>query len=150
VARSCDAKGTDTLRLGVLDTSSGVVSPLVNTNLFSRIDTYGGTNPPANCDHNRNQPDYHMYCQWVRTTLRVTTNPNGTVTFTATSWLRGTGPKNDATRNDPYSEYLTSIGTASWTGPRPAGVAPTGSIGVMGTAAQGWERVSMTNVVVEP
>jgi hypothetical protein len=150
VARSCDAKGTDTLRLGVLDTSSGVVTPLVNTNLFGRIDTYGGTNPPANCDHHQNQLDYHMYCQWVRTCLTVKTNQNGTVTLTATSWLRGTGLKNDPSRNEPASPDLTLIGTATWTGARPSGVAATGKIGLAGTATQGYERISLTNLVVNP
>jgi hypothetical protein len=150
IARSCDAKNTDTLRLGVLDTSSGAVTPLVNTNLFSRIDTYGGTNPPANCDHHQHQLDYHMYCQWVRTCLTVRTNQNGTVTLTATSWLRGTGPKNDPTRDDPTSPLLTLIGTATWTGPRPANVASTGKIGLAGTATQGNESISLTNLVVNP
>ena len=149
VARSCDAKGTDTLRLGMLDTSTGAVTALANTNLFGRIDTYGGSNPPANCDHNRNQPDYHMYCQWVRTCLAVVTNSNGTVTFTATSWLRGTGLKNDPSRNDPTSPALTLIGTATWTGTRPANVATTGKIGLAGTATQGNERISLTNFRVE-
>lgn len=150
VARSCDAKGTDTLRLGVLDTSTGVVTPLVNTNLFSRIDTYGGTNPPANCDHHQNQADFHMYCQWVRTCLTVKANQNGSVTLTATSWLRGTGLKNDPSRDDPTSPALTLIGTATWTGPRPANVATTGKIGLAGTATQGYERISLTNLVVNP
>ncbi len=148
VARSCDAKGTDTLRLGLLDTSTGAVTALVNTNLSSRIDTYGGTNPPANCDHHQAQADYHMYCQWVRTTLTVTTNPDATVTFTARSWLRGTGLKNDPSRNDPYSPVLTLIGTSTWTGSRPVGVATTGKIGLVGTATQGWERLSLTNLQV--
>ena len=113
VARSCDAKSTDTLRLGLLDTSTGVVTALVSKNLSSRIDTYGGTNPPANCDHHQAQLDYHMYCQWVRTTLTITTNPDATVTFTAKSWLRGTGLKNDPSRNDPFSPDLTLIGTTT-------------------------------------
>ena len=149
VARSCDAKGTDTLRLGVLNTATGVVTSLVNTNLFGRIDTYGGSVPPANCDHNRGQLDYHMYCQWVKTSLTVTTNQNGTVTFTATSWLRGTGLKNDPSRNEPTSPDLTLIGTATWTGARPANVATTGKIGLVGTATQGWERISMANLRVD-
>ncbi|HEV8117512.1 MAG TPA: hypothetical protein VGQ32_03250, partial [Thermoanaerobaculia bacterium] len=149
VARSCDAKGTDTLRMGVLDTTTGVVTALVNVSLMSRIDTYGGTNPPANCDHHQNQLDYHMYCQWIRTCLTVKTNANGTVTFTATSWLRGSGLKNDPSRNEPESESLTLIGTATWTGPRPAGVAATGKIGLVGTATQGREVISLTNFRVE-
>jgi hypothetical protein len=150
IARSCDAKGTDTLRLGILNVATGAVTPLVNTNLFSRIDTYGGTNPPANCDHNRNQPDFHMYCQWIRTCLTVTTNSNGTVTFTATSWLRGRGPKNDPSRNDPSSSILTLIGTATWTGARPSGLAASGKIGLAGTATQGLQRVSLTGLQLNP
>jgi hypothetical protein len=150
VARSCDAKGTDTLRLGVLDVSTGVVTPLANTDLHGRIDTYGGSIPPANCNHNRNQLDYHMYCQWVRTCLTVESGPAGQVSFTATSSLRGTGLKDDPSRNDPYSPYLTLIGTATWTGARPAGVAAFGKIGLVGTATQGWERLSLTNFVVVP
>lgn len=150
VARSCDAKGTDTLRLGLLNTSTGVVTPLATANLFAKIDTYGGTSPPANCDHHQNQADFHMYCQWVRTCLTVATNQDGTVTFTARSWLRGSGPKNDPSRNDPNSPALTLIGTATWTGPRPANVATTGKIGLAGTATQAWERISLTNLTVEP
>jgi hypothetical protein len=120
----------------------------VNAGLGGKIDTYGGSNPPANCDHNRGQADYHMYCQWIRTCLTVTTNPNATVTFTATSWLRGTGPKNDPSRNEPTSSYLTLIGTATWTGARPANIATAGKVGLVGTAAQGYERVSLTNFSV--
>lgn len=150
VARSCDAKGTDTLRLGLLNTSTGVVTPLATTNLLGRIDTYGGSIPPANCDHHQNQADFHMYCQWVRTCLTVATNQDGTVTFTARSWLRGSGPKNDPSRNDPNSDSLTLIGTATWTGPRPANVATSGKIGLMGTVTQGIELVSLTNLSVEP
>ncbi|MEX0681955.1 MAG: hypothetical protein WED85_02870 [Dehalococcoidia bacterium] len=149
VARSCDAKGTDMLRLGVLNTATGVVTPLVNTNLFGRTDTYGGSVPPANCDHHQNQADYHMYCQWVRTCLTVATNQDGTVTFTARSWLRGSGPKNDPSRNDPNSAALTLIGTATWTGPRPGNVAASGKVGLMGTATQAWERASLTNLAVD-
>ncbi len=150
VARSCDAKNTDTLRLGILDTATGAVTSLVNSNLFSRIDTYGGTNPPADCDHHQHQADYHMYCQWVRTSLTITTNPNGTVTFTASTWLRGTGLKNDPSRNNPTSPALTLIGTATWTGLRPVNVATTGKVGLVGTATQGWERLSLTNLDVDP
>ncbi len=149
VGRSCDAKGTDFLRLGVLDTSTGVVTPLANTNLNNQILTYGGTIPPANCNHNRNQLDYHMYCQWIRSCLNVVTNPDNTVTFTATSWLRGSGLQNDASRNDPNATpYL--IGTATWTGARPANVGTTGKIGVVGTALGGKERVSITNFGIQP
>ena len=150
VARSCDAKGTDTLRLGILNTSTGVVTPLATSNLLGRIDTYGETVPPANCDHNRNQPDFHMYCQWIRTCLTVTTNGDGSVTFTARSWLRGTGPKNDLSRNDPSSPDLTLIGSATWTGPRPAGVSMAGKVGLMGTATQGLQRVSLTGLTIGP
>jgi hypothetical protein len=150
VARSCDAKGTDTLRLGVLNMSTGIVTALATMNLNSKIDTYGGTLPPANCDHNRGQPDFHMYCQWIRTCLTVANNADGTVTFIASSWLRGSGPKNDPSRNDPNSPTPTLIGTATWTGPRPPGITREGKIGLVGTATQGLQRVSLTNLTIEP
>jgi hypothetical protein len=60
------------------------------------------------------------------------------------------GLKNDASRNEPTSASLMPIGTATWTGARPANVALSGKIGLVGTATQGWERISLTNLVVNP
>ena len=60
------------------------------------------------------------------------------------------GLKDDPSRNDPNSPALTIIGLAIWTGPHPANLAATGKIGLMGTATSGYERISLTNVVVDP
>ena len=42
------------------------------------------------------------------------------------------------------------FGSATWTGPRPAGVSITGKVGLMGTATQGLQRVSLTGLTIGP
>jgi hypothetical protein len=60
------------------------------------------------------------------------------------------GSKNDPSRNEPKSPWLTLIGTATWTGARPANIGASGKIGLVGTATQANQQLSLTNLVVEP
>jgi hypothetical protein len=149
VFRVCDAKNTDTQRLGKVNLCTGVITPLASTNLAGAIDTYAGTMPPANCDHNRGQEDWHMYCQWVQVCLRLET-VGPLVTLTGRSWLVGAGLKGDATRNDPNDPTRTLIGTTVWTGLRPANIGATGLIGVVGSATQAVQEMGMTNLRFSP
>ncbi|MGE0680764.1 MAG: hypothetical protein AB7P69_07630 [Candidatus Binatia bacterium] len=133
-AESCEGKGTDTLRIGVVDLSTGVYSYLKSFSLNGQINTYGGSNPPSNCDQFTGPGVYHMYCQWVQTCLSVEPHPDGTLTLTATAALHGSGLLNDQSRNDPTAP-LTELGRTSWSGPSPTGVATgAGNVGVISTA----------------
>jgi hypothetical protein len=146
---ACDAKGTDTQRLSRVNLCTGVITELAKTDLFGKIDTYGGTVPPANCDHNRAQADWHMYCQWVQVCLRLETVGN-TIHLTGRSWLVGAGLKGDATRNDPNHPTRTLIGTTTYTGTRAANINATGLIGVAGSSLTGLQGTGITNLRITP
>ena len=104
--------------------------------------------PPADCDHNRGQLDYHMYCQWVRICATATFDESGKLAVIVKSWLRGSGPKNDPSRNDPNDPTLTLIGTTTWR----SAVPPAGLGRLMGLAGKATVRqeVGITNLTVGP
>jgi len=99
--------------------------------------------------------DWHMYCQWVQTCLRLQTS-GGNVTLTLRSWRVGKSggwAKGDAQNNDPgppsgtttYTRYLME--TTAVTEARPANIGATGPIGIAGGSLTGsTQDVSVTNL----
>lgn len=146
-AKTCNQKAAGSLELGTLNVGTGVITAL-HPNVPVALDTYGGSVPPANCEL-RADGACHAYCQWFRTCLTVVIAPTGTLTATATAWLRGTGLKNDPSRYDPNDPTLTLIGTVVYVGVQPAGVATSGKIGILGAAIE-QQRISFTNFSVGP
>ena len=146
----CDGKGTDFQRIGLVNTTTGAWTNWLNTNLSGAWDTYAGTTPPANCDHNRQQLDWHMYCGWARVEMDVLSNADGTITITGRSYRVGAGDNADPSRNDPNSPEETLMGSDSVTMPRPACLAAIGQAGVGGKAMQARMEISLRDFKVAP
>ena len=144
-----NAKSTNTARLLLVDPATGAITQLAQA-LVTGMFLYGGTNPPPNCDHNRGQPDWHMYCQWFLVSLTAETLPGDSVRYTGRIYLYGRGPLNDMSRADPNDPTRTEVKGSPlvWTGPRPNGVAAEGFVGVAMEGRQAGVRVSAVKLSV--
>lgn len=144
-AQTCNQKSAGSLKLGTLNLATGAITNL-KPDLAGPFDTYGGTIPPANCEL-RADGACHAYCQWARTCLSVSLI-GGQLQAIATAEMRGSGPKNDASRYDPNAP-ATLVGAVSYVGAIPANVATSGRTGILATALE-QQRISFTNFTVSP
>lgn len=142
---ACEGKGTDQSYLERINTCTGARTTLSTStnNLSSLWDMYG---PPANCDHNRHQADWHQTCQWIQVCATLVQG-GGNVTITGTVHRIGKASgwvKMDAENGDPgppsgtvpHTRYL--IGTTNY-GPvaRHSSINTTGQIGIAGGGING-------------
>ncbi len=141
-----EGKGTDYVSIGVLH-PNGTITWLVNQSYGDYIPTYGG----HSCDHNRSQYDWHMHCQWivVEMILETTDATFDSIEVTVNVYLVGSGLLGDLTRDNPESSY-TLAASVSWSGIRPADVAPNGYAGLFSWVQQGVMENSFYKMEILP
>ena len=115
-----DNGNTDTLALGTVSKASGTFTVLKTASLANRI----------------------AECNWYRLTMDVVVSGSN-VTVTGNVFRH-------ATASNPNSAVGVSVGSLSFTGPRPAGVDATGEVGIVGSAASAVEDSSVTNFTLIP